>query len=132
MPQMANITVKKADGTTDVVYTATAPSAGDNTPAVFRNNTVGVTLAQRPTLLIRSTDNGPRTARRVRVDYSWPMVATDAGGNQVVTGRMSGEASVLIPQNQDAATIKEQAHQFANLLGSALVRASFDEGFAPR
>lgn len=33
MPNMANITVKKADGTTDVVYTALTPSAGDKTSA---------------------------------------------------------------------------------------------------
>lgn len=132
MPTIANITVKKADGTTDVVYTATAASAGDSSPAVFRNNTVGTTVAERPTLLVRSTDNGSRTARRLRVDYSWPIVATDAGGNKVVTGRMSGEASVLIPQNQDAVVIAEQAAQFGNLIGSTLIKASFNDGFAPR
>ena len=132
MPALANITVKKADNTTDVVYTATAASAGDSSPAVFRNNTVGTTIAERPTLLVRSTDNGSRTARRLRVDYSWPIVTTDAGGNKVVSGRMSGEASVLIPQNQDAAVIAEQAAQFGNLIGSALIKASFNEGFAPR
>lgn len=132
MPTIANITVKKADGTTDVVYMATAASAGDSSPAVFRNNTVGTTVAERPTLLVRSTDNGSRTARRLRVDYSWPIVATDAGGNKVVAGRMSGEASVLIPQNQDAAVIAEQAAQFGNLIGSALIKASFNDGFAPR
>lgn len=132
MSAITNITVKKANGTTDVVYTATAASAGDTSPAVFRNDTVGTTIAERPTLLVRSTDNGSRTARRVRVDYSWPIVSTDAGGNKVVTGRMSGEASVLIPQNQDAAVIAEQAHQFGNLIGSLLIKQSFSDGFAPR
>lgn len=132
MPNLANITVKKADDTTDVVYTATVASAGDSSPAVFRNNTVGNTIAERPSLLVRSQDNGSRTARRVRVDYSWPIVSTDAGGNKVVTGRMTGEASVLIPQNQDVAIINEQASQFANLLGSGLIKACFAEGYAPR
>lgn len=132
MPTLANIVIKKADGTTDVTYTAIASSAGDGTPAIFRNNTVGTTLAERPTLLIKSTSNGPRTARRVRVDFSWPTVTSDAGGNKTITGRMSGDASVLIPQNQDASTIKEQAHQFGNLIAAALVKASFDEGYAPR
>lgn len=45
MPTLANITIKKADGTTDVVYTAIAGAAGDNTPAMFRNETIGTTLA---------------------------------------------------------------------------------------
>lgn len=132
MPTLANVTIKKADGTTDVIYTAIASSAGDGSPAVFRNNTVGNTLAERPTLLIKSTSNGPKTARRVRVDFSWPTVSMDAGGNITITGRMSGDASVLVPQNQDTATIKEQAYQFSNLIGAALVKACFDEGYAPR
>lgn len=131
MPTLSNITVKKADGTTDVVYTALQPASG-NLPAIFRNNTVGATLAERPTLLIKAMDNGTKQSRRVRVDFSWPLVSTDSGGRVVPAGRMAGEASVVIPQNQDAATIKEQAHQFANLIGSAIIKACFDEGYAPR
>lgn len=131
MPSLANITVKKADGTTDVVYTAVQGAAGEN-PALFRNNTVGTTAAERPTLLVKAASNGNNTARRVRVDFSWPIASQDAGGNKVIAGRMTGEASVLVPQNQDLAVIKEQAYQFGNLLGSALVKACFDEGYAPR
>lgn len=132
MPTLANITIKKADGTTDVVYTAIAGAAGDNTPAMFRNETIGTTLAERPSLLIRSLSNGPKTARRVNVDFSWPLTSQDAGGNKIVSGRMTGTASVLIPQNQDVTVINEQATQFANLMGSLLVKASFKDGFAPR
>lgn len=132
MPTLANITVKKADGTTDVIYTAVAGAAGDNTPALFRNNTIGTTLAERPTLLIRSLSNGPKTARRINVDYSWPITSQDAGGNKTITGRMTGNASCLVPQNQDVSAIAEQAHQFSNLIGSAIVKACFNEGFAPR
>lgn len=132
MPNMANITIKKADGATDVVYTAIAGAAGDGTPAVFRNNTVGSTLAERPTLLVRATSNGTKTARRVRGDFSWPIVATDAGGNKTITGRMTGETSVLVPQNQDPLVIKEQAYQYGNLIASAIIKASFEEGYAPR
>lgn len=132
MPTLANITIKKADGTTDVVYTAIAGSAGDNAPAIFRNNTVGTTLAERPTLLVKSAWNSNRTSRRTRVDFSWPTVTTDAGGNKAITGRASGECSFLAPQNQDFATISEQAYQFGNLIASAIIKASFAEGYAPR
>lgn len=132
MPTLANITVKKADGTTDVTYTAVAGAAGDKTPAVFRNNTVGTTIAERPSLLVSSRDNGPKTGRRVEINYSWPITAQDAGGNKTITGRMTGSCSVLIPQNQDASVIAEQAAQFGNLIGSTLIKASFNEGFAPR
>lgn len=132
MPELANITVKKADGTTDVTYTAVAGAAGDKTPAVFRNNTVGTTIAERPSLLVSSRDNGPKTGRRVEINFSWPMTTVDAGGNKQITGRMTGSCSVLIPQNQDATTILEQAYQFGNLIGSTLIKTTFAEGFAPR
>lgn len=132
MPNLANITIKKADGTTDVVYTAVAGSSGDGSPAIFRNNTVGTTLSERPTLLVKSTSNGPKTARRLRLDFSWPTVATDAGGNKTVTGRMTGDASFLVPQNQTVELISEQAYQFGNLVASAIIKASAAEGYAPR
>lgn len=132
MPALANITVKKSDGTTDVVYTAITGAGQDGTPAVFRNNTVGTSPAERPTLLIVSKSNGPKTARRVNVDYTWPIVSTDPSGVKTVTGRATGQASFLAPQNQDVATIKEQAYQFGNLIGSALVKACFDEGNSAR
>lgn len=131
MPSLANITIKKADGTTDVVYTAIAGAAGDGVPAVFRNNTVGQTLSERPTLLLKAAFNGPKTARRLRGDFAWPTVR-DVGGERTITGRMSGDFSVLIPQNQDPALIKEQAFQFGNLIASTLIKASMEEGYAPR
>lgn len=132
MPQMANITVKKADGTTDVVYTGITGAAGDNSPAIFRNDTVGTTLAERPTLLVNSRNNGTRTGRRVDVNFSWPIVMTDSGGNKTINGRMTGSCSVLVPQNQDVAVIKEQTYQFGNLLASLLIKESFNQGFSPR
>lgn len=132
MPSLANITIKKANGTTDVVYTAVAGSSGDGSSAIFRNDTVGTTLAERPTLLVKSTSNGPRTARRLRADFSWPIVAMDAGGNKKVAGRVTGDASFLIPQNQTIEIISEQAHQFGNLMASAIIKASAVEGYAPR
>lgn len=129
---MNNITIKKADGTTDVIYTGVTVSAGDNSPAVYRNNTVGTTLAERPSLLISSKSNGPKTARRVDVNYSWPIMSQDSGGNKLLSGRMTGSASVLIPQNQDVALIKEQAYQFGNLMATAIVKTALESGYAPR
>lgn len=132
MPTLANITVKKADGTTDVVYTALTGSSGDKTPARWRNATVGVMPAESALFEISSRSNAAGTARRVDVNYVWPTTRQDAGGNKVVDGKMSATASILIPQNQTAAVLGEQCHQFANLLASALVKATLVEGYAPR
>lgn len=132
MPTLANITVKKADNTTDVVYTAVMGSSGDKTPAIWQSQTVGTTPAERPTLTLTSRSNGTGTARRVDINYQWPTTSQDAGNNKVVDGRMSFSGTYLIPQNQPSANIKEQAYQLGNLLASALVKASVEEGYAPR
>lgn len=131
MPTLADITIKMSDGTTDVVYTAIAGAAGDGSPALFRSNSVGTALNQRPSLLIKATSNGSKTARRIRGDFSWPIVDTSSGVSTVV-GRASGDFNFLAPQNQTEDMIKEQAHQFANLIASAMIKDSMSEGYAPR
>lgn len=131
MPILADITIKAADGSTDVTYTALQGAAGPGNPAIFRNETVGSSNAQRPSLLVRATDNANKTSRRVRVDFSWPIVS-EVGGVQTFVGRMAGEATVVIPQSQGASVIEEQAAQFSNLVGSALIRECFSTGYAPR
>lgn len=132
MPTMANITVKKADGTTDVIYTAVAGSSGDKTPAIWRNQTVGTTPSEYPTLTLSSRSNGPGTARRVDFSYTWPTTSQDAGGNKVVDGRANFSGSYLVPQNQTQGVIQEQVYQACNLIASALVKSCIAEGFAPR
>lgn len=42
MPTMANLTVKKYDGVTDIVYDALSASGGDGSPAVWRQDTGAV------------------------------------------------------------------------------------------
>lgn len=132
MPTMANITVKKADGTTDVVYTAVAGSSGDKTPAVWRNQTAGTTPAEYPVLTLTSRANGTGTARRTDFSFTWPTTSQDAGGNKVVDGRASFSGSFLVPQNQANSVIQEQVYQACNLIASQLIKSSVADGFAPR
>lgn len=132
MPNMANIVIKKADGTTDVTWTAIAAAGGDGIPAVWRNNSVGTTVAERPNLQASAKWNGPGTARRVNVAMSWPMSVTAPDGTVTITGNSPGSATFLAPQNMSAAEIKERAYQFGNLIASAIIKACFEEGYAPR
>lgn len=131
MPNMANVTVKKADGTTDVVYTQATPAAGDKSPAVWKNHTVGTTVAQRPTLTIMSADNGTRKARRIRSTYYWPKTRLDSGGNVIIQGGITFEVSALIPQDMTPTEIGEAVAQQANLQASALLKSVYVEGYAP-
>lgn len=132
MPALSNIIVKKADGTTDVTYTAITGAAGDGSPALFRNNTVGTSPAERPNITIGARWNGPRTARRVDCNFAWPTISTDMGGKKTVSGKFTGMATFSAPQDQDVTAITEAAYQFGNLVAAAIVKASFAEGLAPR
>jgi len=54
MPSMANITVKKNDGTTDATYTALTPSAGDKVSAQWRNNSQSTIAANRAAYALKA------------------------------------------------------------------------------
>lgn len=129
---MQNITVKKADGTTDVVWTGIAASAGDKSPAIWRNATIGTVPAERPTFMVTAQDNGTGTSRRVKFTGSWPTSRQDAGGNKVISGRASMEGSFLLPQNIEQATLNEVASQFTALIASDLMVQALQTGISPR
>lgn len=131
MPIMANIVVKnKANA--DVTYTGVAGSAGDRNPAVFRNDTVGTTPAERPTFLITSRDNGPKTARRLDHSFIWPQFVTDVMGRKIRDGGAAGSGSLIIPQTLTVAQIEAFVYEYTGLLASALIRQACVEGNAPR
>lgn len=130
MPDMANLTVKKADGTTDVVFTKMQPSAGDNQPAVWKNPLVGVVLAGRPAFTLVAKNNGSAGARRLTASFIFPKVRTDTNGNTIVKGGASGDATFLIPQDMTSVEIAEFCNQFPNLLASPLVKECLTTGYA--
>lgn len=130
MPQLADITIKKANGTTDIVFTGVIPSSGDKSPAVWRSNTVGTAQAHKPELLISSTFNGPRTARRLTGKFTYPTLVTGSDGRTSVSDRAIGDFTATLPQLMADADIAEFAQQFANLVASALVRAQLQSGYA--
>lgn len=131
MPQIANITVKKADGVTDQVWTVLTPSAGDKVPAIWENLDVGTTKATRPTFRFVATDNGPRTVRRCTASFLWPVSGTDAYGRSVVVDRVPLSATFEVPTNVLLSSANEAVVQFTNLVASALIQQCASSGVAP-
>jgi hypothetical protein len=129
---MANITVKKADGTTDIVYTALTPSAGDGNAAAWRSETAGTAPGFKPQLKLWSKSNGNGSARRVEYSYSYPQTATDTTTSLTsVVNKPVGGGYFVIPNEVPDATLAEFTAQLTNLLASALVRSSINAGYAP-
>lgn len=131
MPTMANIVVKKNDNTTDITYTGVVPSAGDKTQAIWRSQTVGSAAAHQPEIRVTSRGNGPGSARRVDVQFSYPSTAVGSDGRVNVVERYNFQGSALVPLNMLTTDVNEAASQLANLIASALVKSCLKEGFAP-
>jgi len=131
MPNLANMTVKKNDGTTDIVWTGVVPSAGDKTPAVWKSQTVGTADSQRPELKLSSRDNGPATARRLDGTFTYPTLATGSDGKVNVVDRMIINISAVKPKAMIDADVNEAVSQAMNLFGSTLIKDSFKQGYAP-
>lgn len=131
MPQMANIVVKKNDGTTDVTYTQQTPSAGDRSPAVWKNLTVGSASAHRPEFRVSATSNGPGTARRIAICGIYPTLVTGSDGKVSVADRCILDATFTVPQGMPDADVNEAVSQMMNLCAATLVKDSIKTGYAP-
>lgn len=129
MPKIANITVKKADGTTDIIYVADTPSAGDRSPATWSVKNA-VARALRISLSFLSQWNGQRSGRRCTVVAKYPIIR-DINGVQTVVATIPAEMTILIPQLVLDAEASEAVIQFGNLIKSQLISDSLIAGYAP-
>lgn len=132
MPSMANITVKKADGTTDIIYVAQSPASGDATPARWRVDSIGTVPGNRPTFTVSSKSTANGSARIVSSKLIYPETYTDSTtGLVLVRNSASISDTCIIPQNMTDATIAEIVAQHANLLKATLMQDTQKSGFAP-
>lgn len=129
MTQQTNITVKKYDGTTDVVYSAVLPAAGGN-PAVWRAPTLGTAVAHQPELRIRSSKNKAGTVSRLEGVMVYPEIATAADGTKTVPNKAIVTFAVTNPTGMAIAAVQEAMTQAMNLCASAHVKTQAIEGFA--
>jgi hypothetical protein len=131
MPSLANITVKKNDGTTDIIWSGVAASAGDKSPALWRSATVGSAPAFQPAMKMTSRDNGTKSARRVDVEVTYPYTTVGSDGKTYMAEKAIFTGSFLVPLGMPSADFNEAVSQGMNLMASTLVKDSFKAGFAP-
>lgn len=134
MPSMASITVKKADGTTDIVYDAITASGGESSPAVWRQDTgaaAGLPVGLRSLFKLMSKWNGPKTARVMNYEIVIPYAVQDSTTTLYsAKDRIVVNGNITLPQGIPASTLNE-VNQALNLLGSALVKSCAQAGYAP-
>lgn len=130
MANMADIIVKKADGTTNVTYTALTPSSGDKTAARWRSNSVSSIPGNRPVCELVTQFNGPKDGRRAYFSLKFPILAT-VNSVETVVATVPMEFSCLVPQNVDSTQVTEAIAQGTNMIVSALIRQAIIDGYSP-
>lgn len=131
MPSQANITVKKNDGITDILYTALQPSSGDNVQAIWKSLSVGTAPAHQPELRCsaRQIQGGKR---EVRMTYVYPVTVTNTTTNTTsVLWKEAGSYTFVQEPQAPTTDHNEAVAQFANLIASAHAKAIVQGGFGP-
>lgn len=135
MASIANLTVKKFDGTTDIIYDALSASGGDGSPAVWRQDTGAVAalpVGLRSLFKLWTLWNGPKTARQVKFNFVSPYAVQDSTTTLYsAKDRVVMEGIISIPQGLPATQINESVYQALNLLAASLVKSSAASGYAP-
>lgn len=131
MPSMANITVKAADGTTDVTYTAKTASAGDKIAAVWTNDAASGIIGYRPKFMAMTRNNGSNNARILEASLALPVIFDPGTGVFIKLATVVCDVRAVIPTNVDVDDVKEGFAQFGNLLVSTLMRQVAETGYSP-
>lgn len=137
MPSLANLTVKKADETTNIVYDGIVAASGDTGSAMWRQDTgaaAALPNGMRATLYMQTQWNGPKTARRAVITFKRPYPLLNSTTNRYESqDAVVGRLEITVPQAIPAAEINESVFQFLNCLGltSGLIKLSTAAGYAP-
>lgn len=130
MANIANIVVKKTDGTTDVTFTAIAGAASDGVAATWQNIASSTIRQFRSGLSMRAKMNGTKTARRVDIQAVFPVVRA-VNTVDTLIGRIPVDFSVPVPEWATDAEVNEAIDQSINLLASTFLRTQIKSGLSP-
>lgn len=134
MANIGNITIKKADGTTDIVYDGIVGASGGD-PALFRQDTganSALPVGMRATVRWLSKWNGNKSARQQELTFQLPYALQDStttrfSASDVATVRLF----VSQPQNIPQSVLSEAVHQALNFFAHATNKSQAATGHAP-
>lgn len=131
MPAGSNITVKKDDNTTDIVYTFQVPSSGDGTPAVWKCTTIGTSQAHQPELRLSASEADGGQSRRLRATYQYPQIATDSTTSLIsVVNKATCSVEWKFPKGMTSLDVNEFVSQLSNLLDDTVVKNCLKAGYS--
>jgi hypothetical protein len=132
MPAMANITVKKADDTTDVIYVAISPSAGDKVPAIWQVTASQPIQGFRPNFSVAASTNAAGTIRKFEMVHRFPVTYTDPATSLTkLNAFVEKRTTVHLPVGLTVTDWLEGYAQATNLEDAALIRSCISDGASP-
>lgn len=132
MSAQSNLTVKKNDGTTDILWSAISPSAGTGVPAVWKSLTVGTADDHHPEFRLSSSVSKDGKSTKMRGTFMYPSLSTDSTtGLTTVVRNAKGFIDWDMPRGMPDAEINEFAQQFVNLLVHDHIRNAIKTRVSP-
>lgn len=125
MPTAANMTIKKNDGTTDIVYDVVLKAGPDGSPTRWQQNAgqpAAFPAGLRPRFEGTSQANGSKTTRQVRYKYTRPWAVLQADGTYLLKGKPLMDVVFHIPVDMPQSEIDEFASQGINALSNTQSR----------
>lgn len=133
MPTLADLTVKKADNTTDVIYKGVSPASGEGVPAVWKNQTVGTTPGQQPELRIASRARSKKGVpyRLWSGSYKYPKAVSNVStGELTLSDGVTVTFAVDSNQTMSSVESKEAVYQCFHLLALAVMKQAAADGYS--
>jgi len=128
----STVTVKKADGTTDIVYTTITSASSDGSQWLLRAEAAGGPTGFRSTFSVSSKSNGLGTIRVVKFYGKMPHTYTDTNSGLVKTdGFADFSATFNVPASLPSSHLAELAAQFTELMATSYSKDAISTGYAP-
>ncbi len=122
MPTIANVTVKKNDGTTDITYSAIEGKSGDQ-PARYRAPALGATPQTAPDVRIFSKPIPGTSKTKVVITFNYPYsVVNSTTGVTTIQSQERGRLEYTGDDAIPASVSDEAVSQWMNFLASAHVK----------
>lgn len=121
MPNLADLVIKKNDGTTNITWTGISRSGGDLSPARWEEQALTTMRAGRPTYMMQAGYSGnARDARKTETRGVYPYLITDSTTNtQQIVAKIVFEGKLWVPSVVPVAYADEAVAQLVNLIAAS-------------
>lgn len=128
---MAQQTSMTLDGTLlEYFYAAISPSPGDTYPAIWRCESFSLIPGHRPIIKTLCRDNGTKNGRRVEMQFTYPVLATDANtALETIVAKVPLTISALVPSNVSDVQVADAMKIAASAFSDPLMQSIFVSGF---